>query len=298
MKKKWMKWRLQPQQRRLSWQYNSLPSSMSILCPSCPGEDIQYKTFLAPTSWRFQYFLCFFIENAFHPGRLVVLGVVEDQKWDPKPLHILKRESILRPCPLQVPIFDSVVVPLVPMIKGCHYETLPFKNQSKLEDIVVVHFCDLDDVDDWHGDVDVDRDVDVVHFVKAEGRDLLVVVVLGVHQGFRENLESARVWRKSLMSAHFHWEEFTIVLVWFVETIRSLVAPRMDKVPWLEKNILKYLVDLCTISPKSVNRVCCLLAWFAKIIVGKLAFVPWCWWFFLFAFFAKKNLRILVFNCI
>ena len=90
------------------------------------------------------------------------------------------------------------------MIKGCHYETLPFKNKSKLEDIVVVHFCDLDDVDDGHGDVDVDRDVDVVHFVKAEGRDLLVVVVLGVHQGFRENLESARVWRKSLMSAHFH----------------------------------------------------------------------------------------------
>ena len=120
----------------------------------------------------------------------------------------------------------------------------------------------------------------------------------GFQQGFRENLESAWFWRKSWMSAHFHWEEFAIVLVWFVETIRSLVAPRMDKVPWLEKNILKYLVHLCTISPKSVNRVCCLLAWFAKIIVGKLAFVPWCWWFFLFAFFAKKNLRILVFNCI
>ena len=89
-----------------------------------------------------------FIANAFHPGRLVVLGVVEDQKWNPEPLHILKCESVLRPCPLQVPIFDSVVVPLVPMIKGCHYETLPFKNKSKLEDIVVVHFCDLDDVDD------------------------------------------------------------------------------------------------------------------------------------------------------
>ena len=69
----------------------------------------------------------FFIGNAFHPGRLVVLGVVEDQKWDPKPLHILKRESILRPCPLQVPIFDSVVVPLVQVIKGCQYQALPFK---------------------------------------------------------------------------------------------------------------------------------------------------------------------------
>ena len=56
-----------------------------------------------------------FIANVFHPGRLVVLGVVEDQKWNPKPLHILKRESVLRPCPLQVPIFDSVVVPLAPM---------------------------------------------------------------------------------------------------------------------------------------------------------------------------------------
>ena len=72
------------------------------------------------------------------------------------------------------------------MIKGCHYETLPFKNKSKLEDIVVVHFCDLDDVDDGHGDVDVDRDVDVVHFVKAEGRDLLVVVVLGFSKGSRK----------------------------------------------------------------------------------------------------------------
>ena len=68
------------------------------------------------------------------------------------------------------------------MVKGCHNETLPFKNKSKLEDIVVVHFCDLDDVDDRHGDIDVNWDVDVVHFVKAEGRDLLVVVVLG----FRE----------------------------------------------------------------------------------------------------------------
>ena len=126
----------------------------------------------------------FFIGNAFHLGRLVVLGVVEDQKWDPKPLHILKRESILRPCPLQVPIFDSVVVPLVLVIKGCHNETLPFKNQSKLEDIVVVHFCDLDDVNERHGHVDVDRDVDIVHFVKAEGRDLLVVVVLGFSKGF------------------------------------------------------------------------------------------------------------------
>ena len=89
-----------------------------------------------------------FIAIVFHPGSLVVLSVVEDQKWDPKSFDILKCESVLRPCPLQVPIFDSVVVPLVQVIKGCQYQALPFKNQSKLEDIVVVHFCDLDDVDD------------------------------------------------------------------------------------------------------------------------------------------------------
>ena len=80
----------------------------------------------------------------------------------------------------------------------------PFKDQSELEGVDVVHFLYLNDVNDRHGHIYVDGDVDVVHFVKAEGRDLLVVVVLGVHQGFRENLESARVWRKSLMSAHFH----------------------------------------------------------------------------------------------
>ena len=119
-----------------------------------------------------------FIAIVFHPGSLVVLSVVEDQKWDPKSFDILKCESVLRPCPLQVPIFDSVVVPLVPVINGCHNKTLPFKNKSKLEDIVVVYFCDLDDVDDRHGDIDVNWDVDVVHFVKAEGCDLLVVVVL------------------------------------------------------------------------------------------------------------------------
>ena len=44
----------------------------------------------------------------------------------------------------------------------------------------MVHLLDLDDVDDRHGHVDVDRDVDVVHFVKAERSNLLVVVVLYV----------------------------------------------------------------------------------------------------------------------
>ena len=74
----------------------------------------------------------------------------------------------------------------ITMVKSFRHEILPFKNKSKLEDIVVVYFCDLDDVDDWHGDIDVDRDVDVVHFVKAEGSNLLVVVVLGFSEGLEK----------------------------------------------------------------------------------------------------------------
>ena len=69
------------------------------------------------------------------------------------------------------------------MVKGFRQETLPFKNKSKLEDIVVVHFCDLDDVDDGHGDVDVDGDVHVVDLVKTEWSNLLVVFVLGFSKG-------------------------------------------------------------------------------------------------------------------
>ena len=72
------------------------------------------------------------------------------------------------------------------MVKGFRHEILPFKNKSKLEDIVVVYFCDLDDVDDRHGDIDVNWDVDVVHFVKAEGCDLLVVVVLSFSKSLKK----------------------------------------------------------------------------------------------------------------
>ena len=72
------------------------------------------------------------------------------------------------------------------MVKGFRHEILPFKNKSKLENIVVVHFCDLDDVNDRHGDIDVDRDIDIFHFVKAEGRNLLVVVVLGFSKGLEK----------------------------------------------------------------------------------------------------------------
>ena len=55
---------------------------------------------------------------------------------------------------------------------------LPFQNQSELEGVDVVHFLYLNDVNDRHGHIYVDGDVDVVHFVKAERSNLLVVVVL------------------------------------------------------------------------------------------------------------------------
>ena len=42
----------------------------------------------------------------------------------------------------------------------------------------MVDLFDFDEVDDGHRDVDVDRDVEVLLLVKAEGRNLLVVVVL------------------------------------------------------------------------------------------------------------------------
>ena len=55
---------------------------------------------------------------------------------------------------------------------------VPFKNQAKLQDVDVVHLFNLDYVNDRHGDVDVYRDVDTVHFVKAEWCNFLVVIVL------------------------------------------------------------------------------------------------------------------------
>ena len=42
----------------------------------------------------------------------------------------------------------------------------------------MVDFFYLDDVNDRHRDVDVHRDVQIVHFVKTEGGYFLVVVVL------------------------------------------------------------------------------------------------------------------------
>ena len=42
----------------------------------------------------------------------------------------------------------------------------------------MVHLLDLDDVNDRHGHIDVNRDVEVVHFVKTERGYFLVVVVL------------------------------------------------------------------------------------------------------------------------
>ena len=54
----------------------------------------------------------------------------------------------------------------------------PFKHKAKLQDVDMVHLFNFDEVNDRHWDVDVDGDVDIVHFVKAEGRNLLVVIIL------------------------------------------------------------------------------------------------------------------------
>ena len=58
----------------------------------------------------------------------------------------------------------------------------------------MVDLFNFDEVDDGHRDVDVDRDVEVLHLVIAEGRNLLVVVVLvfkkfQVFQDFTEGLQ-------------------------------------------------------------------------------------------------------------
>ena len=43
---------------------------------------------------------------------------------------------------------------------------------------IITYLRNLDDVDDGHGDVDVDGDVHVVDLVKTEWSNLLVVIVL------------------------------------------------------------------------------------------------------------------------
>ena len=56
---------------------------------------------------------------------------------------------------------------------------LPFEHEPELECVDMVHFLYLDYVNDRHGDVDVNRDVQVVHFIKTERGYFLVVIVLG-----------------------------------------------------------------------------------------------------------------------
>ena len=59
----------------------------------------------------------------------------------------------------------------------------------------MVDLFDFDEVDDGHRDVDVDRDVEVLHLVKAEGSNLLVVVVLDFTEGQRNIVQGERnVW--------------------------------------------------------------------------------------------------------
>ena len=52
------------------------------------------------------------------------------------------------------------------------------QEQWKKSTTSTAHLCNLDDVNDGHGDVDVDGDVHVVDLVKAKRSDLLVVIVL------------------------------------------------------------------------------------------------------------------------
>ena len=56
---------------------------------------------------------------------------------------------------------------------------LPFKHQAELEGVDMVHLLYLYDVNDRHRHIDVDRDVQVVHFVKTERGYFLVVIILG-----------------------------------------------------------------------------------------------------------------------
>ena len=56
--------------------------------------------------------------------------------------------------------------------------TLPFQNEAKLENVDVINFLNLQDIDDGEGHVYVDRDDFFEHFVKTEWSNLLVVVFL------------------------------------------------------------------------------------------------------------------------
>ena len=43
----------------------------------------------------------------------ILLGVIEDQEWNPEPLDVFKSQRVLRTRVFQVQIFDSVVIPIV-----------------------------------------------------------------------------------------------------------------------------------------------------------------------------------------
>ena len=66
----------------------------------------------------------------------------------------------------------------------------------------MVNLFDFDEVDDRHGDVDIDRDVEVLHFVKTERCNLLVVIVLVFKEFWvwreREGLGSPTFMKRSL----------------------------------------------------------------------------------------------------
>ena len=72
----------------------------------------------------------------------------------------------------------------------------------------MVDFFNLDDVNDRDWDVNIDRDVDIVYFVKAERGDFLVVVLLVLKKDQGNSPTSTLVdkvsWGTWLDFAHLH----------------------------------------------------------------------------------------------
>ena len=55
---------------------------------------------------------------------------------------------------------------------------LPFEYKTELESVFMVDFLDLNDVNNGHGDINIDRNVPFVDLVKSKWSDLLVIVIL------------------------------------------------------------------------------------------------------------------------
>ena len=112
----------------------------------------------------------------------ILLSIVKDKEGNPHSIDIFQSKRILWSRLLQVEVFNPVIVPdnNSKSFVSFFFGSLPFKNQSELESVDVVDFLDLDHVNDRHWHIDVDRDIDILLFVKAERSNLLVVVVLHI----------------------------------------------------------------------------------------------------------------------